>query len=33
MANISALMVNTTTLNAATRVLFGIRSTRAPAGT
>ncbi len=33
MANISALTVNTSTLNAATRVLFGIRSTSAPAGT
>lgn len=32
-ANIRALMVNTITLKAATRVLFGIASTNAPAGT
>ena len=33
MANISALAVNTSTLNAAMRVLFVIASTSAPAGT
>ena len=33
MANISALAVNTSTLNAATRVLLRIASTKAPAGT
>ena len=33
MANISALAVNTSTLNAAIRVLFLIASTNAPAGT
>ncbi len=32
-ANINALAVNTSTLNAATRVLFSMASTRAPAGT
>ncbi len=33
MANINAHAVNDSTLNAATRVLFGIASTNAPAGT
>jgi hypothetical protein len=33
MANISALMVKVMTLKAATRVLLGIASTKAPAGT
>ena len=33
MANMSALAVNTSTLNAATRVLLRMASTRAPAGT
>ena len=33
MANISAQAVKVSTLNAATRVLFGMASTSAPAGT